>query len=80
MDNSSWLRRRSRPTRAFLVLAAILVAYTIVGRIVVGDSTNSAANVAWIVQMIILAVCLVTGGLAVAAELRGRSERQGVTR
>lgn len=80
MDNSSWLRRRSRATRAFLVLAALLVAYTIAGRIVVGESTSSAANVAWIVQMILLAGCLVTGGLAVAAELRGRSDRQEVAR
>jgi hypothetical protein len=44
------------------------------------ERSSPSQNVAWIVQMIILAGCLVTGGLAVAAELRGRTERQEVAR
>lgn len=78
MNQSSWLHRRSQPTLVFLALAVALVVFTVLTGIVIGDSTEGAADLAWLTQMALLLACVVAGGVALVSAARRRADQRQV--
>jgi hypothetical protein len=62
-----------------VVLAVTLVVYTVLARLIIGDSKSGVADVAWLLQMVLLLACIVTAVIAVTSGIRRRSTRRTVT-
>jgi hypothetical protein len=61
-----------------VILAVSLVVYTLLGRLIIGDSKSGVADVAWLLQMVLLLACIVTAVVAVTSGMRRRSTRRTV--
>lgn len=68
---------RSRTTNRLVALVTALVVWTVVGAIVFEDSKGGAADVAWVVQMLLLAAVMVAALVAVIGSVRRRHREVG---
>jgi hypothetical protein len=62
-----------------VIFAVSLVVCTSLGRLIIGDSESGVADVAWLLQMVLLLACIVTALVAVTSGVRRRSTRRTMT-